>query len=230
MKDSVSIIIPAYNEEENIPLAISSVKKALKGISDYEIIVVNDGSIDSTEKVIRKLIKKNKRIKLINHSTNLGLGHNFRDGISLATKAYIGGFPGDNDMSAESLKSLILHRKKADLIISYMANPQARSLFRRIVSKAYVIVMNTLFNLRLKYFNGYFIAKSDLLKNLELKSAGFTIFVEIIVKLIKSGATYREIPFIHTGRKFGHSNAITLPNIKRSSFMILTLLHDIYFH
>ena len=175
MRDGVSIIIPAFNEERNITLAIRSVLRALKGISDYEIIVVNDGSSDGTEVVVRKMIKKNSRIKLINHSVNLGLGYNFRDGIRMSTKSFISGFPGDNDMFWKSLRQLIRERNKADIIISYMANPQARPISRQIVSGVYTLIINTLFGLRLRYFNGYFVARAKFIKKLDLKSPGFVL-------------------------------------------------------
>lgn len=229
MNNSVSIIIPAHNEEKNIKKAVVSVLMALKGIADYEVIVINDGSTDKTGKIINYLSKKNRHIKVIHRDKNLGIGYNFQEGIRLSRKEFIGGFPGDNDMSWKSLKNLLEERGKKDIILSYMANPGKRSWKRRFISRTYVVLMNALFGYKLKYYNGYFICKSKLLKSLKLDSWGFAIFAEITVKLLHSGASYVQIPFYHTGRKYGRSSAVTLKSIFKSFITMLRMFYAIHF-
>jgi glycosyltransferase involved in cell wall biosynthesis len=71
----VSVILLAHNEENKIGEAIRRVSEALKSAGlDYEIIVVNDGSADSTAVEVLKCTKNNDRVKLVNHSRNLGKG------------------------------------------------------------------------------------------------------------------------------------------------------------
>ena len=75
MKKLLSIVIPAYNEEKNIPLIYQELRKVLEKVFDkydYEIIFVNDGSKDNTWEEIVKLAKKDKKVKGINFSRNFG--------------------------------------------------------------------------------------------------------------------------------------------------------------
>lgn len=227
MKDSVSIIIPAHNEEKNISHALKSVKKALAGIKDWEIIIVNDGSTDRTAEIIDEMARKDRRIKIIHFPDNWGIGMVWQKGIAKASKTYIGGFPGDNDMASDSLTKLLTKRTEADIIISYMSNPGARSLFRQIISKTYVVLMNFLCGLSLRYFNGYFVARAKLLKELKLQATGFSIFAEIIAKMIKKGAKYKEIPFIHTGRKFGTTSSISVQSVLKSFLTAFKISYDL---
>lgn len=229
MKKGISIIIPAYNEEENIKSAIEAVLCAVvRELKNYEIIVVDDGSTDKTGILMDKLAQKNKRIKVIHHPKNLGLGRSFRDGILQASYSYLTGFPGDNDMSWKALKELIKQREKADLITSYMANPQKRNYLRRIISRLFISLMNFLFGYRLKYYNGYFISRTELLKKIPLKSEGFMFFTEIKVRLLRQGTSFKEIPFKHTGRLSDCSKALSFKSIRQTFYDLATVLKDIY--
>lgn len=229
MSDSVSILIAAYNEEENIKDAVKNVYIALENlVGNYEIIIIDDGSTDATGKIIATLAKKDKKIKVITHPENRGFGCAIRDGIKEATKKYITGFPGDNDMATNSLRELIRERNSAELVISYMANPGKRPLLRRIVSSCFVMMMNTIFGLNLRYFNGYFISRTLLVKKLPLRSEGLAIFAETIVRLIKQGVKYKEVPFIHEDRKTHRSKAVSLTSIIQTLATIRALVKDTY--
>lgn len=227
MKKSVSIIVSAYNEEKDIKDAVSSILKALAGmITDYEIIIVDDGSTDQTLSVIKKEIKENNHISLIHHTINKGVGVSFRDGLVKARKKYVTVFPGDNDMSSKSLKDLFQKIDSADLIISYPTN-QRRPFIRKLLSSSFTKVLNLLFKLNVKYYNGPFIVKLSLLKNLKLKSTGFLIFAELKLRLIRKGFSFIEIPFEHVGRKHGQSKALSFSNLVDTLKTIIWLVADL---
>ena len=74
MKDSVSVIIPAFNEEENIAGTVRLVHCLTSGcVKDFEIIIVNDGSEDKTAEVIDRLAKQNPLVRIVTHPTNMGM-------------------------------------------------------------------------------------------------------------------------------------------------------------
>lgn len=229
MKKSISVIVPAYNEENNLGPAVKNVRDALRAYRDFEIIIVNDGSWDKTGEVASGLTKKDKRIRIITHKKNMGLGLTLRDGISAAKKEFVTMFHGDNDTSGKSMKLLFANIGKADFISAYTANPQARPPERRIISKAFVLGMNLLFGMRMKYFTGFFICRTKMLQALPLTSRGFAFYPEAKVRLVKSGATYMEVPFQHTGRVYGVSKAINIPSVIETIRTLGTLFYDIYF-
>jgi dolichol-phosphate mannosyltransferase len=223
---STSVFIPAYNEEQNIQMAVESVKKALAGeVSDWEIIIVDDGSSDDTSAVCEKLKKKNPKIKVINHQKNSGLGESLRTALKASRKKYFTIFPGDNDMSSRSLKCILKEAGKADIVMGYIIQDNLRSFKRQLLSRLYVIIMNFLFCLRLRYFNGSFICLTSKLSDLILISPGMDIIAEIKIKLIKEGVSYREIAIKHSGRKFGQSKAYTFKNI----YFVLTNTFRMFF-
>lgn len=224
----VSIIIPAYDEEKNIQSAIKSADKAVRGIcSKYEILVVNDGSMDRTGQKAELETKSNKSVRVINLVRHQGYGEAIKRGIKEAKMEYLTVFPGDNDMDLKSLADLIKNRGLADIIISYLGKSDTRRLMRRIASLTYIALVSTLFQLKLEYYNGSFICRTKLLKNLRLISTGFTICAEVKIRLIKKGYAYKEIPFIHTGRLHGKSKALTFRSIANALIVTLIMWKDI---
>ncbi len=229
MTDSVSVIIPAFNEEENIQKTIQLVQTLVRQcINDFEIVVVNDGSIDRTEEIIWAATKKSRQVRLVSHKTNEGLGKALRDGFRAASKTYVTGYPADNDQSSRILTDLIRNRKKADLVSSYVTNLHSRPFVRRVISVFFVNLMNAIFRLHLKYYNGYFICRRDLLEKISLFSEGFTIFAEVKVKLIKKGVTFVELPYKTAPRLKGNSKALRFKNIVQTILFIPQLFKDIY--
>ena len=230
MNNSVTIVIPAFREEANIEAAIDNALKVAQSVTqDYEIIVVDDGSPDKTGDFARLRAQNNPSIRVASNVTNQGFGYSFARGVKMATKEFVTVFPGDNDMSALSLKDLLEARGSADLIISYMQKTTKRSLFRRAVSKTFVVIMNLLFGLKLKYYNGAFICRTSLLKAVPIKSTGLAALAECIVRLLKQGVSWRAIYFDHVGRRHEQSKAFNIKSINAVSKTIWVLWRDIYF-
>src|ERR1700685_2548884 len=143
MSNGVTIVIPAFREEGNIEAAIDNVQRvAQKAARDYEIIVVDDGSPDKTGDFARLKAQTDPNIRVVVNAANEGFGYSFARGVKMAGKEFITVFPGDNDMSALSLKDLLEARGSADLVISYMQKTNKRSFFRRFVSRIFVMLMN----------------------------------------------------------------------------------------
>jgi glycosyltransferase involved in cell wall biosynthesis len=225
---SVTVIIPAYNEEGNIAAAIQSVVQAVATrVSDFQVLVIDDGSQDATRERALEKAKLNRNVTVVSNDQNRGFGYSYARGVKLAEKEYVTVFPGDNDMAGNSLAKLIEEMGTTDLVISYMAKNNKRSLFRRIVSKTFVILMNGLFGLHLEYFNGAFIARTQVVQSIPIKSQGLAALAECLVRLIKSGHTYKAIYFEHTGRQNEHSKAFKFKSILAVAKTIVILIKDI---
>lgn len=227
MKPGISIIIPAYNEEKNIEMVIESVHNAVSKIEgNFEIIVVNDGSSDDTGRLIDKKSKSSRRVKAIHHSQNLGLGMAVKSALQKVDFSHVTFYPGDGDMAIESLTDLVRIKDQSDLVTAYITHVKKRPLFRVIISKSFVLFMNTLFKLNLRYYNGPMICKTELMKKFKLTSSGHAIFAEAKVRLISKGYHYHEIPFQHIGRIHGRSKAVTFRNIRQTFQTIRALSRD----
>ncbi len=95
-KFKISVLMSAYNEEKFVSDAIESILKQTR--SDFEFIIINDGSIDKTYEIIQRHAEKDKRIKIISHGNKEGLAKSLNDGIKIAKGRYIARMDG-NDIS-----------------------------------------------------------------------------------------------------------------------------------
>ena len=89
-------------------------------------------------------------------------------------------------------------------------------------------MMNFIFRLGLRYYNGSFICKTSLLRSVPLYCRGMAIYSEAKVRLIKSGSSFIEVPFEHIGRKYGVSKAVSLNSVIDTLATVLVLVKDIY--
>lgn len=230
MERTLSVIVPGYNEEKNIASAIESVVRAVSDIvDDYEIIVVDDGSTDSTAAVARTFADKDPRVRVVRNETNRGYGFSYRRGLAAAVMNYVTSFCGDNDMSGDSLRELVKAMGRAQVITCYYLPGQRRPWLRSILSRAYSGLINVLFGLKLRYPNGTVTCELALVRSLDLKCDGMAVHSECLVKLLKKGCSYEEIGFDHVGRRHGHSRALTVRNLVQTFRVICFLFREVYF-
>ena len=212
-KPSISLAIPAYNEEKNIELAVQS---AIKGMGDrfssYEIIIVNDGSSDATGEIIDRLAKANPSIKAVHHEKNRGMGESLWTGFKLATKEYVGSYPGDDGLEIVTWGEMLDLLGQADVVCYSIKNPEFRPWRRRIVSWLFVKMLNIVFNLSVDYYNGHAIYRREDIQSLKLITGGHTLLSECLIRLLKRGRTLKMIPTLQIERKFGNTKAFTLKN------------------
>jgi cellulose synthase/poly-beta-1,6-N-acetylglucosamine synthase-like glycosyltransferase len=222
---SLSVVIPALNEEGNIQGSIDSVTSAAERyFDDYEIIIVNDGSTDRTLEIVQANIEKNPRIRVISHDKPWGFGASYHDGRRHARKTYTVMVHGDNAFDKETLSNFLSKAGKADVVCGYISNPSARNWTRRIISFSYTVAMNLIFGLRLKYFNGLQIHRTAWLKDADVKSDGFGFQAELLIKAIKEGSSYIQVPTIHTERPGGGETKIfKTKNVKSVTATVVDL-------
>ena len=115
---SLSIVIPAYNEAENILGTLENVTAALAPLPiDYEIIVVDDGSRDETSTIVRDNAPRFSRMRLLVNERNMGFGWTYRRGVDAAARDYIVMVHGDNAWNADTLRDLFARVGEADVVI-----------------------------------------------------------------------------------------------------------------
>ena len=139
----LSVIMPALNEERNVQEAITDTFKAMEDFGiEGEVILVNDGSTDSTPSIVERLMQSEPRLRTINHAHAMGIGASFWDGVDMATGDIVTMFPGDNENDPwETLRyyELLEH---VDMVIPFVFNKEVRSLFRNATSACFLVVMS----------------------------------------------------------------------------------------
>jgi len=195
MTFSISIIIPAYNEEHYLIPTVELILCALeKRFSDYELIIFDDGSQDKTGVIADQLALQYNKIRIIHNSGNLGVGYCYREGIVLAEKEYTLILPGDgiSIFKQQDIENLLDAVGKADFVMAYISE-DTRTISRLLISQNYVKVMNLLFGMRIKYFHGTNIYKSDWAKQVKKTCDGIVLVNEVVIRSIKAGLTYIEV-------------------------------------
>jgi len=227
MRPSLAMIVPAFNEEASLAATVRAVSAALSArFDDYEILIVNDGSRDGTGRMARELAAADPRICAVHNQSNLGLGACYGKGIALVTKEYVGWVPAKNSIPPDSLADLFAVVGEAEVVAAYI-RADNRGLSRRLISRAFTTLMNALFGLRLRYFNGPNILRTDLARQVRKTTSSFAFMAEIMIRLARAGHSYVEIGIQNRERTDGKTKAFTLQNVLGVSAIVARLFCEI---
>jgi glycosyltransferase involved in cell wall biosynthesis len=228
MNDTLTVIIPALNEAGNLSAAVRTVLEAISGrFADYELLIFDDGSTDQTGSIADELAAGNPHIRVVHNPRNMGFGYNYSRGVELARMEYVTMFPGDNEIPGDAIRTILGAIGSADIVVPYISTPAVRSGSRRFISASFVALIDFLFGLRLRYFNGPCVHRRTLLQSVPMRTHGFAYMTAILVRLIRSGCSYVEVPMPLQARQHGRSKAFRLKNIVSVLSTIGELLWEI---
>ncbi len=199
----ISVIIPTYNEAENIPRLIPQISKHLRS----EIIVVDDNSPDGTADVVRRLSALYP-VKLIVRQKKAGLASAVLDGARQAKGEIIGVMDADLSHPAELLPTMAEQAKRADIVIAsrYVSGGAITGwpVYRRAVSKVATLLARTVLRIKITDpMSGFFFVKRDLLLRTPIRTSGYKLLLNILVA--NRGAKVVEIPYTFRERTAGQS-------------------------
>ena len=211
---SFSFIVPALNEENNLPAVIDEITDNAQqaGVSDYEIIIVDDGSSDGTGTAAERLCALNANITYIRNDARQGVGLSFLTGAHRAIKEFCLIVPGDNEFILDFFPQAVslLASGTPDFIVTYVDNPWIRPLHRRIISTLYINILNLLFSTDFKYTNGIVIYPSAWIHSLELNSKGYTFQSEALLRAHWEGKRFIHVGMTLRPRKYGKSKIFSI--------------------
>lgn len=223
----ISVIIPVYNEEKNVALAIDGIFDFFKKNNlAFEIIAVNDGSKDKTAVVLEEYRKK-KNIVVVLHEKNLGYGAALRSGFLKAKGDLVFFTDSDRQFDIKDIAPFLEKIKEADFVIGYRKNrkdPFIRLLCARIFGFAALIF----FGVKVKDVDCAFkLFKRYVLFDLKLVSSGALINLEILAKAKKRGYKFIELPVDHFERKEGMPTGGSFKVVFKAILQFFLLWRDI---
>jgi glycosyltransferase involved in cell wall biosynthesis len=203
---SISVFLPAYNEEDNIERAVRSTVEVLRQISDdWEVIVVNDASKDRTAEIAEALSKEIPGVHAIHHQKNTRLGGALRTGFTHASKEVVFYTDADNPIDMNDLKWAVPLMAEADFITGYRLNRE-EPMKRKIYSRCYNWLIRLLFGLKVRDVNFSFkLVKQDVLKKVKMRSLGSFIDAELLIEARKHGFCIKEVGVKYYPRTKGES-------------------------
>ena len=226
----ITYFIPFYNEEKkNIKNFLRSLNFFIKTDNQNNYIIVDDGSVDKTKKILEAFISKlekrhKKRIKFFNNKTNRGIGYSFKVAIKNCKTKYIMTLPSDNDLPFLNYKKYI--KSKIDLILFYPINLEKYSRNRYLLSMLFRLIYCYIFNLKIHYIQGPFIAKTNLLKKININSNRFSFWSEVNVKLLNQNIRYKEVPLVFNNNS-KIDRTVSLKNFLEVLFKFIFLFLDV---
>jgi len=210
--DKLSLIIPTYNERDNLPILLERIHRTLGGIINHEIIIVDDDSPDGTWAVAERLSQKfSNIIKVIRRPRKMGLASAFLRGLNHAEGNLIGLMDADLQHPPELLPKMLNEvQVVADIAIAsrYVHGGKVDGwLFhRRIVSRGATALAHLLLpktKVIRDPMSGFFLLKREVIEGAQLNSQGFKMLLEILTK--GNYGRVAEIPYTFKPRKHGRS-------------------------
>ncbi|HEY9712996.1 MAG TPA: glycosyltransferase family 2 protein [Chroococcales cyanobacterium] len=197
---SVSLIIPAYNDETTVGRLIDDADKLLSQVTaDYEIVVVNDGSKDQTLARLQEKAATNPHVKLRNHEVNRGFGETIRELYYAGGKDLIFSLPGDYQYAPKELLTMAQGLDNYDFVIGLRVkrNDPPRRKFQ---SNIYNAMLRTLYGNRHKDVNSIKLFRRKILEKVDLRSKTAFVDAELVIRTEKAGFKVVEIPIEHLPR------------------------------
>ena len=231
----MSVFFPAFNDAPSIgPLVDAAFEVLALRASDYEVIVVNDGSFDGTGEVLASLEQQfSPRMKVVTHAQNRGYGGALRSGFAAASKDLVFYTDGDGQYDVRELNKLLdLMTPSTGLVNGYKLernDPQHRIL----IGNIYNAFARILFRIKIRDVDCDFrLVRRELLEKFHLTSTSGTICVELVRKLELSGCGVVETGVHHYPRLHGRSQFFrvrsllkTLAQLIRLYFQLVILKH-----
>jgi glycosyltransferase involved in cell wall biosynthesis len=221
---SISVVMPAYNEEDIIEKVARNAASYLAGLSDdYEVVIVNDGSRDRTGEILDALHAENPRIVPV-HQENKGYGGALQAGFRNAKKDYVFFMDSDNQFDIRELDKLVPHLAKVDVVLGYRENRQDH-LGRKFNALGWRTLVDLLFGLGVRDIDCAFkIFKRDKLQMALPESEGAMVNTEMLVKLKRRKTAWVEVPVTHFPREGGKATGANMRVILKA-FRELMMLH-----
>ncbi len=208
----LSVIIPVFNEESHVEEIVAAVTSVA---IDMELIIVNDGSADASDRVIReKILPKHSNIVYLEHPKNRGKGAAVRTGIAAARGEYALIQDADLEYDPRDYAALLAAFERPGTQVVYgsrfLSGKKVTNALHYLVNWFITATGNVLFNGRLTDLETcYKMFRTRELQGLGLVSDGFEIEVEITCKLLKSRARIVEVPVSYRGRNYAQGKKIT---------------------
>jgi glycosyltransferase involved in cell wall biosynthesis len=203
---SLSLVLPAHNEEANIEAVVTESLRTLPAFTDrFEIIVVDDGSRDRTAEIVRRLAADDARVRLVQHERNRGYGAALRSGFRATTGDYVMFMDADRQFDIRDLRLLSPFAGEYDIIAGFRME-RSDPLHRRVFAETFNVAVRILFGVHLRDIDCAFkLFRGDLLRSIPLSAPGALINTEIQAKARRQGARLEQVGVHHYPRVAGQA-------------------------
>jgi glycosyltransferase involved in cell wall biosynthesis len=213
----ISAVLPCYNEAGNIEPLVNKMIGTLNEVADdWEIVIVDDGSIDGTDEVLGRLAERSKSIRVVTHPENQGYGAALRSGFLAAKKKLVFYTDGDGQFDPTDISRLLPLLPDYEIVSAYREK-RSDSFLRRVNAAIYGSALCLLFGFRLRDVDCAFkIYPGRLFREIEIISDGAVVDAEILIKAKKLGYRIGQVGVTHFPRQAGKQTGANLTVVARA--------------
>ena len=201
---SLSLVLPAYNEEENIGEVARDALAALPRFTDaFEIIIVGDGSRDRTAVVAAEIARLDPRVRVVRHERNRGYGAALVTGFGATHGDYVMFMDADRQFDINDLRLLTPFASDYDIVAGFRME-RNDPLHRRVFAETFNVAVRLLFGVHMRDIDCAFkLFRGDMLRGIPLSAPGALINTEIQAKARRQRARVQQVGVHHYPRVAG---------------------------
>lgn len=221
---SISVVLPAFNEQEALPHTVAGFAAVLPGlVSDWEIVVADDGSVDATPAVCAELARRfDGCVRCVRLVPNQGYGAALVAGIAAARHEWVLLCDSDGQFDPADLVKLLPHAAQSPIVIGYRVS-RAEGRRRQFTSGVFNLMARVLFGLRVRDIDCAFkLIDAQMLKSVPLTCRRYLVNTEILHAFVRSGFQPVEVGVSHRARSGGESK-ISFRDVPRSLLEMIKL-------
>ena len=221
---SLTVVLPVYQEEDTIVRTINTVVEALNAwVSDFEVIVVSDGSKDRTRNSVKAIIASDARVHLLEHTTHQDYNAALVVGLEHATKEYVFYMAMDGQFDIHDLCQFFPLLRDYDGVFGYRLRQQ-NALLQKLITWIWNFIVRFVFGVRVRDVNCAFkLFNTEFFRTQKLESQSILLFTEMIYKFARAGYTYTQVGVRHLPVEKSHRSKLKIVAILRS-------FYDIFFY
>ena len=204
---ALSLVFPAFNEEENLPALLESAISIGEGLElDFEIVIVDDGSQDRSAELLAASCACDPRIRAVRHAANRGYGAALRSGLREARGDLVFFSDADLQFDLAEIRRLLDHAPHFDIVAGYRC-PRRDPWIRRVIAWLWGGLVRRLFDLPVRDIDCAFkVFRRDVLDAIPIESVGAFVNSEILARARAAGFDIKQIPVSHRRRRSGRQS------------------------
>lgn len=201
---SVSLVVPAYNEEAGLAATIDRCQATLRDCTDdYEIVILDDCSRDKTAEIMERIrLTDPAHIRTMRHAVNQGIARTFEDLYAAATKDYVFLIPGDAEYPPEALRDAMPLLAAHDIVVCKRVRKNY-TLYRHVISWSYRWFTAILFGVDIYDPGATKVVKRDIFTTVPVTCTSVYVEVERILAAVRMGRTLATVDIMQEPRKGG---------------------------